>query len=190
MVHEIEFGKHTDRALTSRVNISCEFERFRVHNIDIRRRDGEDDAIGFRNVLGYQSACLFFNVGGLIANRYFSQAGQIYQGQAEDVRRVDLEVDGLSVDAFVVASNSRRLILDLALHLLEVVESSTGYVIELAPFVLSGYRCGSMRHVDFIVARFVFAVGGYVDELQDERSSSDNAGASREEVAADDVFEH
>ena len=44
--------------------------------------------------------------------------------------------------------------------------------------------------MDFIVARLVFAVGGDVDELQDERSSSDNAGASREEVAADDVFEH
>lgn len=46
-----------------------------------------------------------------------------------------------------------------------------------------------MRDVDFIIAGLVFAVGGNVDELEDERSSGDDARPARKEVAADDIFE-
>lgn len=52
------------------------------------------------------------------------QPRQIYQRQAEDMRRVDLKVDGLPVNALVVACYPSCLVLDLALDILKVCESS------------------------------------------------------------------
>jgi hypothetical protein len=44
--------------------------------------------------------------------------------------------------------------------------------------------------VDLIMVGFVRSLGGKVDKLEDEWSSSDDAAASREEVLANDVFEY
>lgn len=49
------------------------------------------------------------------------------------MRRVDLEVDRLSVDALVCACHSRRLVLDFSLDIGEVCEASVGDVVELSP---------------------------------------------------------
>jgi hypothetical protein len=106
------------------------------------------------------------------------------------VRRVDLEVDGLSVDALVVSCDSGRLVLDLAPDLGEVVVSPPGDVEELSPFLLSGDARGGVGNVDLIVFVGVFALAGQVDELQDERASGHDAVASGEKVSADDVLEH
>lgn len=46
-----------------------------------------------------------------------------------------------------------------------------------------------MRYVNFIIARLVAALGRKVDQLENQRSSSYDAGASRKEVAANDVLE-
>ena len=72
---------------------------------------------------------------------------------------------------------------------MKVIEPPARDVTELAPFVLSRDRGRSVWHVDFVIAGFVFAVGGNVDELEDEGSAGDDAGATREEVATDDVLE-
>jgi len=67
------------------------------------------------------------------------------------VRGVHLEVDRLSVDALIRASDSVGLVLDLPLDLLEVVEAAAWNVVELSPFFLSSNRFGSVRNMDRIV---------------------------------------
>lgn len=103
------------------------------------------------------------------------------------MRRVDFQVNGLSVDALVGAGNSRRLILDFSLDIYEIGVSSIGDVVELGPF--SAAR-SSRRAVGVVVGIGAWLVVLYdVDELKDQRSSSHNAAASRQKVAADDVLE-
>lgn len=103
--------------------------------------------------------------------------------------RVDFEVDGLPVDALVVARYSGCLVLDFALDLLEVVEPSSGNVIELAPFILSCDSGWCVWDMYFVLFGLVASVGGEVDELEDEWSSGDDTTAARKEVSTDDVFE-
>jgi hypothetical protein len=105
------------------------------------------------------------------------------------VRREDLEADGLPADALVVSCYPRRLVLDFALDLLEVEELPTGDVEELGELLLAGDACRGVWDVDFIAVVFV-AIARDVDELQNERSASNDAAATREEVLADDVLEH
>ena len=52
------------------------------------------------------------------------------------MRRVDLQMDWLSIDAFVVASDARGLILNLSLHVCKVLKSPAGNVVEFGPFIL------------------------------------------------------
>ena len=74
-------------------------------------------------------------------------------------------------DALVLASDAEGLLLDLAADLVEVGVAFV-YVEELAPFCDIGVAFG----------------GWGVDELEDERSAGDDAGAAGEEVAADDAI--
>ena len=76
------------------------------------------------------------------------------------MRRVDFQVDRLSIDALIVASYSRRLVLDFPLDIREVRKSSIRDMMELGPFSLcsNGSRCMGSRSVIF---------GGDIDELED-----------------------
>lgn len=116
------------------------------------------------------------------------QAGQIDQSKAEDMWRVNLEVNGLSVDALVISSYPRCLVLNLPLDLAKILEPPAGQVVELRPFVLCSNACRRVWCVDLIVIWLVSALAGDVDELQNQRSSSDNAASSREKVLSNDVF--
>lgn len=69
-------------------------------------------------------------------------------------------------DAFVLASDAERLLLDLAPDLVEIGEALVE-VEELAPFSA--------------------VAGGRVDQLQNERSARHDALAAREEIAPDDA---
>ena len=79
-------------------------------------------------------------------------------------------MDGELADALILTSDPEGLLLDLAADLVEVSVAFV-YVKELAPFCDIGVAFG----------------GGGVDELEDERSAGDDAGAAGEEVAADDA---
>lgn len=103
---------------------------------------------------------------------------------------VNLEVDGLSVDALVVSRYPCRLVLNLAPDLGEVVVSPPWDVQKFSPFLLSGDTCWCVGHVYFIVIVGVVAFAGKVDELEDERPPGNNAAASGEEVSADNVLEY
>jgi len=63
-------------------------------------------------------------------------------------------------------------------------------MVELGPFILACHCGRCVRHVDFMVIGLVVAIGGDVDELEDEGSARDDTGAAREKVASDDVFEN
>jgi hypothetical protein len=81
------------------------------------------------------------------------------------MRRIDLQVDGLSVDALVASRYSRCFCLDLVSDLAEVIPSPARNMMELGPLLLSCYTGGSVWDVYLIVARFV-TVAWQVDELQ------------------------
>lgn len=121
---------------------------------------------------------------------HLGQAGQVDQRQAEDVRGVDFEVDGLSVDALVVSCYPGRLGLNLAPDLGEVVEPAPWNVQKLCPLLLARHAGGGVWHVDFVVVVGILALGGQVDELEDERSPCNDAVASGQKVSADNVLEH
>ena len=106
------------------------------------------------------------------------------------MRRVDLEVDGLPVDALVVSCYPRRFVLDLLSDLAEVVELPSRDVEKLSPFLLPGNTRWSVGHVDFVVFVGIVAFAGQVDELENERPPGDDATASGQEVSADDVLKY
>jgi hypothetical protein len=114
------------------------------------------------------------------------QTRQIDQRQAEDVWREDLQADRLPADALVVSRYPRRLVLDLAFDLLEVEELAAGNVEEL---LLAGYACRCVWNVDLITVVFV-AFAREVDELQNERSTCDDAAATGQEIFADNILEY
>jgi hypothetical protein len=91
---------------------------------------------------------------------------------------VNFEVDGLPVDALVVASYPSSLILDLSFYVLEVREPTIGDVMKLCPFWLRCDTCSSMRYVD-LVSSWRIILAGYVDKLQDERPPCDYPTTSR-----------
>lgn len=64
---------------------------------------------------------------------------------------VYLEVDGGSVDPFVVSRYSCRLVFNLPLDVGELVELSPRNVMKLCPFILTVHACRCMRDVYFIV---------------------------------------
>ena len=72
---------------------------------------------------------------------------------------------------------------------MKVVEFAARKMIELAPFILTCNTCGRVWDVYFVIRRLVAALGGEVDELEDERSPCYDARATREKVAADDILQ-
>lgn len=87
------------------------------------------------------------------------------------MRRENLQVDRLAVDALVVAGNSRGLVLDLTLHVAKINELPVGNMVELGPLVPKSL-------VRVLVADMHGILGlllGDVDQLQDKWSSRHNA---------------
>jgi len=109
---------------------------------------------------------------------HLCQSWQIDKRQAEYMRRIDLEVDGLPVDALVVSSYSRSLIFNLPLDVLKVCEPPSHQVVELGPFLLSCDTRRRMRHMYFITLWSVLALTWHIDELKNEGSTCYNAAAS------------
>jgi phage terminase small subunit len=58
--------------------------------------------------------------------RHFCDAWEIYQRQVQHVRGVDLQVNSLVRDAFVLPRNAVSFFLDLVANIVEVVEFLAG----------------------------------------------------------------
>lgn len=100
--------------------------------------------------------------------------------------REDFEVDGLAIDALVVAGDPCRLVFNFPLDIAKVVEPPVRDVVELGPFVPVGLIGMSVANVHDIIR----IVAGDVDQLQDEGSPRDDAAATGQEISADDVLEY
>lgn len=87
------------------------------------------------------------------------------------MRRIDLEVYGRPVDALIVSSNPRSLVLNFPLYILKLREPPIGYMVEFCPFWLCCYSRGCMCFGGGVV------IAGDVDELENQRSSSDDTTA-------------
>lgn len=103
------------------------------------------------------------------------------------MRRVNLQVDRTPVDSLVASSNSSSLRLNLPTNLGKVVEPSVGLVKELSEF----YRLWRRSITGRLGRRFGFVfIAGDVDQLKNERTTSDNSGTARKEIPSDDVLEY
>jgi hypothetical protein len=98
------------------------------------------------------------------------------------VRRVNFEIYWLPVDALVIPRYSCGLVLNFPLNILKFCESSIRYVVELGPFWLCCYRCPCVWFRTIVVS-------GDVDELEDERPSSNDTTAPGQEISANYVLE-
>lgn len=70
MIHQIQFGQHTNSPFSLRVDLAGELESFGVHKVDIGWRDCQDNTVGFGNILANQVLCLFLNICRLVADWY------------------------------------------------------------------------------------------------------------------------
>ena len=115
------------------------------------------------------------DIAGLVAHGYLGEAGQIDEGQGEDVGGVDPEVDGGRGNASVAANLGLCLSADLIADLVEVEELLAGDVQELAPLVGVRLLVGTGAVDEVLVCAVDLVVrGGAVDELEDEGSAGDD----------------
>jgi hypothetical protein len=91
------------------------------------------------------------------------------------VRRVNLQVDGLSVDSLVAAGDSGRLVLDLSLDIRKVVEPSIGDMVKFCPFGPAGGIGVSIRVAEWIGSALIIR---HIDELKDQGPTGDDAASS------------
>src|SRR4051794_28087197 len=108
-----------------------------------------------------------------LCSTHLCQTRQVDESQVQDIRREDLEVYGLAVDALVAAGDSRRLVLDLALDVAEVGKPPVRDVMELGPLVPTSFvRVAVGAHgVLLLIPRDV-------DQLENKRSPGDDAAAA------------
>lgn len=104
--------------------------------------------------------------------------------------RENLEIDGLSVYAFVASSDPISLVFDLSLDLLEVVKLVARQVMELCPLALSRNTLVGMQGVICVIFWLLVSLARKIDELEDQRPSSDNAAPSWKEIFSNEILKH
>lgn len=104
------------------------------------------------------------------------------------MRREDLQVDWLSIDALVASRDPCCLRFNLCLHLRKVFKLAPRLVVKLSPFVLAGNTRGRMGDVDLIRCGLIIAFTWDIDQLKNEWSSGDNAASSGQEIPSNYVF--
>src|SRR6266699_91649 len=118
---------------------------------------------------------------------YLGETRQVHQSQVEDMRGVYLQVDWLPGDALVAPSDPSCLVLDLALHIGEVVESPVGNVVEFGPLIAAGRPGVSVGDADGVDIGLIL---GDVDELQNQGSPRDDAASAGQEISSHDILQH
>ena len=68
VIHEINLCEDANGAAAEGIDMAGEFERFRVDNVDVCGRNGQDNTVGLGNVLRNKSSGLLLDVGRLVAN--------------------------------------------------------------------------------------------------------------------------
>lgn len=104
--------------------------------------------------------------------------------------RIDLEIDGLSIDAFVISCYPGGFCFDLPFNLGEIIKPPPRDVVKFCPFLLASDARRSMWDMDLVVDRLVVALTGNIDELKNQRSPRHDAASPGKKISADDVLEH
>ena len=133
--HEINLGQDTYRPRSFRVNFSRQLQPIRVRQILITRSDRQNDTARLRDILQQHIPDLLLDIFRLITDGHLGHAGQIHEGQREDVRRVDPEVDWDGRNPSITAGLGLGIFYDFLSNLTKIVELFTRDVKELAPFV-------------------------------------------------------
>lgn len=68
VIHKIQLGQHTNGPLPLWVDLAGKLESFRVDQVDIGRRDSEDDTVGFSNVFANEVLRLLLNICRLVSD--------------------------------------------------------------------------------------------------------------------------
>lgn len=100
------------------------------------------------------------------------------------MRRVNLQVDGWSIDSLIVSCYSRCFVLNFPLHILKLCKSPIGNVMKLGPFRLRSYTRCCMRFW------CIFLLWWHIDELQNEGSAGHDPTTTGKEVSADNILEY
>jgi hypothetical protein len=179
IVHQVDLGQHTDCPLSFGVNFSCELQTIRVGQIGVCGGDCQYDGIGFANLLHDHFSNLSLNVPWLISNRHLCQTGQVNQCERKDVGRVDPQVDGRWRNTRIATSLGFCLPYNFFPNLIEIMELLAGNVQELAPLVRVVLV---ICRLDFLGYAICLCLRCAVDELENERSSRNNTGSSRQAV--------
>jgi hypothetical protein len=132
------------------------------------------------DVLEDHVADLPLDIAWLVADGDSCKAGEIDQGEVEDVGRVDAQIDRGRRDAGVPADFGLCLPANLIADLVEVVELLAGDVQELAPLLDVGRLIGAVG--DLLLQAVRLRLAWPVDKLENEGSTSDDAGATGEAV--------
>ena len=78
----------------------------------------------------------------LVTDGHFGHAGQVDEGQCEDIRREDPKVDGDGRDSSITAGLGLGVFDDFLSNLVEIVKLFTRDVEEFAPFIRVDVRVG------------------------------------------------
>ena len=81
------------------------------------------------------------------------------------MRRVDLQVNGLTVDALVVTGNTRCFILNLPLDIRKLSELPMWYVVKFRPLILASDAGRCVWNVYFVVLWLICPLTWNVDKL-------------------------
>ena len=69
MIHQVYLGENTNGSTADRVDMTGKLQGLGIDNVNISGGDGQDNAVGFGDILRNQVAGLLLNIGGLITNR-------------------------------------------------------------------------------------------------------------------------
>ena len=141
--------RRREQGLTVRVDFTSQLQTIRICQICVCGGYGEDDRVGFLDLLQHHLPDLALNIGGLVADRHLGQPGQIHQRQRQDTRREYAEADGLGRDPDILSRFCLGFPDDLFSNLVEIVELLARNMEEFSPFI---NVCSRIRSLEIAVA--------------------------------------
>ncbi len=185
-VHQIQLCQHAQRPITSLIDLCSQLECITVGQIGIGCRDCQNDTVGLTDILKDHVLDLVLNITRLVTHWHLGDARQVNNGQVQHVWRINFEMDGQRRNSLVFSRETIGFIVNLLTNLIKVKEALVGHVEELTPLliiVLTLELCLLVRCSGILVL-------WCVNELENEGTTSDDTGASGQEVSTDDIFEN
>ena len=100
LVHEIHLGQDSNRSRSLWVHLPSHLQSVRVGQIGVGGGDSEDDGVWLGDESHEHVTDLLLDIARLVADWDLGETGKVDQGQGEDVRREDTEVDRVRRDTW------------------------------------------------------------------------------------------